>query len=186
MRKLLFGINLTLDGCCDHTKGIPNEEVHEYFTQLTLDAGELLYGRKTYELMVPFWPDIAKNNSSSNKAMNDFAQAFNAVNRITLVSQSLQAVESKNTHIINNNLKDEVLKLKQQEGKNILTGGVDVPSQLLQLGLIDEFHIVIHPIIVGEGRRLFDNISLTDYPELNLVDSTVFKSGHVALRYLKN
>ncbi|MEL1243643.1 dihydrofolate reductase family protein [Flavobacterium sp. DGU11] len=185
MRKLIFGINTTLDGCCDHTKGNANEEVHEYFTQLLREADVLLYGRKTYELMVPFWPDVAKNPSSPTTALDDFAKAFDAVNKIVVVSKTLEKAEGNKTAIIRTNLREEILKLKQEEGKAIVTGGVDVPSQLLQLGLIDEYHVVVHPVIAGEGRRLFDGINLPEQSQLKLAGSKVFKSGHVALRYMK-
>ena len=183
MRKLIFGINITLDGCCDHTKLIGNEEVHEYFTELMRDVDVLVYGRKTYELMVPFWPDVAKNNSGPTKAMNEFAQAFDS-NKIVVVSRSLESAERENTRIVRGNLKDEILKLKQEQGKDIATGGVDLPSQLIELGLVDEFNVVIHPIVVGPGRRL-DGISLAENLQLQLVDSKIFKSGFVALRYLR-
>ena len=79
MRKLVFGINLTIDGCCDHTKGSGNNDVHEYFAQLMREADTLLYGRKTYELMVPYWPDVAKDHSGATKAINDFAAAFSSI-----------------------------------------------------------------------------------------------------------
>jgi dihydrofolate reductase len=78
-----------------------------------------------------------------------------------------------------------VLKLKQEKGKNIFTGGVTLASQLAELDLIDEYHIIVHPIVVGEGTRLFEGINLQEKLQLKLVDSTVFKSGAVALRYLK-
>lgn len=185
MRKLIFGINITLDGCCDHTKGSANEEVHDYFTQLLKEVDVLVYGRKTYQLMVPFWPDMAKNHSATTKAMDEFAQAFDAVDKIVVVSRSMDEAEGKNTKIVRTNLGDEILKLKQEEGKAILTGGVAIPSQLIQLGLVDEYHFVVHPIIAGEGRRLLDGVSLQEQLQLKLVDSTVFESGHVALRYLK-
>jgi dihydrofolate reductase len=75
--------------------------------------------------------------------------------------------------------------LKQEPGQNILVGGVDVPSQLMKLGLIDEYRIVVAPIVVGEGRRLFEGVSLPEKLRLKLVESKIFKSGSVALRYLK-
>src|SRR6185369_612073 len=153
MRKLIYGINITLDGCCDHTKLSANEEVHEYFTELMRHVDVLVYGRKTYELMVPFWPDVAKNNSGPTKAMNEFAQAFDS-NKIVVFSKSLDNAERDNTRIVRGNLKDEILKLKQEQGKDIATGGVDLPSQLIELGLVDEFNVVVHPIVVGAGRRL--------------------------------
>ena len=185
MRNLIFGINITLDGCCDHTKGIANEEVHEYFAHLVRDVDVLVYGRKTYQLMVPFWPDVAKNHSGQTRAMNEFAQAFDSINKIIVVSRSLDTAEGKNTRIVRTNLADEILKLKQEQGKNIATGGVSIPSQLIELGLVDEYYFVVHPMVVGEGRRLFDDISLPGKLELKLVESKIFESGHVALHYLK-
>src|SRR5262245_14898900 len=80
MRNLIYGINLTVDGCCDHTKLIADDEIHEYYAHLMRDVDVLIFGRKTYQLMVPFWPDVAKNHSGQTKAMNEFAQAFDAVN----------------------------------------------------------------------------------------------------------
>ena len=187
MRNLIFAINTTLDGCCDHTKFYPDEETMEYFTHLTRDADTFLYGRKTYELMVPYWPDVAKNPSGQNdrKVDIEFARAFDAVDKIIVFSQSLESPEGEKTRIVRTGLHDEILKLKQEQGKNILTGGVSIPSQLAELGLIDEYRFVVHPIVVGEGRRLFEGINLQEKLQLKLVESTVFKSGCVALRYLK-
>jgi len=185
MRNLIYAINITLDGCVDHTKFIPDEEVMAYFTQLTRDAGTFLYGRKTYELMVPFWPDVAKNPSGDRKADVEFAEAFDAVEKIVVFSYSLGSPGGEKTRIVRTGLEDEILKLKQEPGKNIFTGGVTLASQMAALGLIDEYHIVVHPIIVGEGRRFFEGINLPQKLQLKLVESTVFKSGAVALRYLK-
>ena len=121
MRKLIFGINLTIDGCCDHTKGKGNDDVHEYFAQLMRDVDTLRYGRKTYELMIPYWYDVAKIQSGTIKAINDFADAFAAINNIVICSRTLDKVEGKNTSIIKGNLEEEILRLKQQPG------GVIVP-----------------------------------------------------------
>jgi dihydrofolate reductase len=183
MRKLIFAINITLDGCCDHTKQLADEETHEYFTHLLREVDLLVFGRKTYQLMVPYWPDIAKSQSET-KAENEFARAFDSHNKI-VVSRSLDRAEDRNTRIVRGDLRQEVLKLKQQPGKDILIGGVDIPSQLIELGLVDEFRIVVGPIIAGEGRRLLDRVSLPEKLQLKLVESKVFKSGCVALRYLK-
>ena len=187
MRNLIFAINTSLDGCCDHTKFYPDEEMMEYFTHLTRDADTFLYGRKTYQLMVPYWPDVAKNPLGQNdrKVDIEYARAFDAINKIIVFSQSLDSTEGNKTRIVRTGLHDEVLKLKQEQGKNILTGGVTIPSQLAALGLIDEYRFVVHPIVTGEGRRLFEGINLQEKLQLKLVESTVFKSGSVALRYLK-
>jgi dihydrofolate reductase len=185
MRKLIFAINITLDGCCDHTKVDGGEEIHDYFTRLIRDVDVLVYGRKTYQLMVPFWPEVARNHSGQTRAMNDFAQAFDSVNQIIVFSQSLDSAEGKNTRIIRANLREEVLKLKQQRGKAILAGGVTLPSQLMELGLVDEYQFVVHPVLAGEGRRLLEGMNLQERLQLKLVESNSFNSGCVALRYLK-
>ena len=187
MRKLVYAINTTLDGCIDHTKFYPDEEVMVYFTNLTRDANTFLYGRKTYELMVPYWPDVAKTSPGEDDREVDieFARAFDAVEKVIVFSRSLDSVGEQKTRIVNTGLREEVLKLKQEPGKNIFTGGVDLASQMAELGLIDEYNIVVHPIIVGEGTRLFDGINLQEKLRLKLVESTVFESGAVALRYVK-
>jgi dihydrofolate reductase len=183
MRKLIFAINITLDGCCDHTKQMADEETHEYFTELMREADLQVFGRKTYELMVPFWPEVAKNQSMT-KASNEFARAFDSVKKVVF-SRSLDRVEDRNTRIVRTNLRDEIVKLKQEQGKSILVGGVSVASQLIELGLVDEYRFVVSPILAGAGRRLLEEVSLPEKFRLRLVESKIFKSGCIALRYLK-
>jgi dihydrofolate reductase len=183
MRKVIFAINITIDGCCDHTKMIADEELLEHYTLLLRDADLLVYGRKTYQLMVPYWPDVAKSQSET-KAENEFAKTFVSKNKIVF-SQSLGSAEDKNTKIVRTNLQDEIVRLKHEQGNNILAGGVSIPSQLIELGLVDEYRFVVQPIIAGEGRRLLEGISLQERLQLKLVESKIFKSGCVALRYLK-
>jgi dihydrofolate reductase len=182
MRNVIFAINITVDGCCDHTKTIADEELLEYYTHLMRDVNLLVFGRKTYQLMVPYWPDVAKNRSET-KAEIKFADTFDSINKIVF-SQTLDSAEG-NTRIVRTKLQDEILKLKQEQGKNILIGGVAIPSQLIELGLVDEYQFVVQPIIAGEGRRLLEGISLPEKLQLKLVESKIFKSGCVALRYLK-
>lgn len=185
MRKLIFAINITLDGCCDHTKGTGNEETHKYFSSLLREVDVLVYGRKTYELMVPFWPDIAKNNSGTTNSINEFAQAFNAINRIVVFSHTLDKLEGTKTEVVDTDLREKILQLKQEDGGDMLLGGVDIPSQLMELDLIDEYRFVVMPLIVGEGRRLLEGVSLPDKLSLKLVGQKVFASGAVALHYVK-
>ncbi len=184
MRKLIYAINLTIDSVCDHTKLIPDEDVFAYFTQLVRDAGAFLYGRKTYELMVPYWPDVAKNQPGEEGPGNEYARAFVAVESMVVCTTSRGKVEGENTRIINKNLPDEIIKLKQESGKYILTGGVSIPSQLAALGLIDEYRFVVHPIVAGGGRRLFEGINLQENLRLKLIESKEFKSGAFMHRYL--
>jgi dihydrofolate reductase len=183
MRKLIFAINTTLDGCVDHTKQIADEETHEYFTQLMRDVDLLVFGRKTYQLMVPFWPEVAKSQSMT-RASNEFAQTFDSINKIVF-SRSLNSAEDRNTRIVRTDLHGEILELKQEQGKNILVGGVDIPSQLMELGLVDEYRFVVGPTVAGAGRRLLEGVSLPERLQLKLVESKFFKSGCVALHYSK-
>jgi len=185
MGKLIFGINITVDGCCDHTRGIPNEEVHDYFTELMVGTDALLYGSKTYDLMVPFWPDYAKSNPGSGDEMSRFANMFVAVPEIVVCSRTMKSSGSGNVTIISADLEERVSELKRTRSGNILTGGVDIPTQLMLLGLIDEYHVVIHPVMAGAGRRLADSIHLEKDLGLHLVQSKVFKSGHIALTYTR-
>jgi dihydrofolate reductase len=182
MRKLIYAINVTLDGCCDHTKGIADAEVHDYFTRLLREADLLVYGRKTYQLMVPFWPDVAKTHSQT-PALNEFADVFASLN-LLVFSRSLESAEG-NTRIVRTGLRDEILKLKQEPGKSILLGGVDLPSQLIELGLVDEYRFVVHPILAGGETRLLGGVSLPEKLQLKLTETKVLKSGCVALHYAK-
>jgi dihydrofolate reductase len=183
MRKLIFAIHTTIDGCVDHTKQLVDTEKMEYFTQLTREADLQLYGRKTYELMVPYWPNVAKDPSSTKTEL-DFAKAFEALHKVVF-SRTLKSAEDKNTRIIGTDLRDEVLKLKQEPGNYIIVGGVDVASQVIELGLVDEYLFVVSPVLAGKGRRLMDGANLKEKLKLQFVDSKTFQSGSVALRYRK-
>ena len=182
MRNLVFAINLTLDGCCDHTKGNADEEMLEHHRGLLREVDLFVFGRKTYELMVPFWPEVAKSQQMT-KAANEFAKAFDSIHRI-VVSRSLKSAD-KHTRILRGNLRDEIIKLKEEPGKNILTGGVSIPSQLIELGLVDEYQLILQPIVVGGGPRLLEGVSLREKLQLKLVESKTLKSGCAALRYRK-
>src|ERR1700693_370012 len=182
MRKVIYAINLSLDGCFDHTITFVEEGLLEYYTHLLRGADLIVFGRKTYQLMVPYWPDVAKNPSET-KADIEFAQTFVATNKIVF-SRSLDRVEG-NTRIVRTNLRDEIVKLKQEPGKNIYIGGVDLPSQLIELGLVDEYYFVVQPVLAGKGRRLMEGINLPEILQLKLVESKIFPSGSVALHYLK-
>jgi dihydrofolate reductase len=183
MRNVIFAINLSLDGCCDHTKLSADDQTLEYFMDLMRGVDLQVFGRKTYQLMVPYWPDVAKDQSAT-KADREFAEAFDSIDKLVF-SRSLDSVEAGNTRIVRTNLRDEILKSKQEPGKNILVGGVDVPSQLIELGLVDEYRFVVLPILAGEGRRLLEGVRLPERLRLKFVESKIFNSGSVALRYVK-
>jgi len=183
MQKLIYGINVSLDGCCDHSRFGGGEDVHNYFRELLESVDMILYGRKTYELMVPFWPEVAATQSM-DEVGNAFARVFAGLKRV-LVSKTIDRVDDTQTIIIRDNVKEEVLRLKQQSGKGISTGGVELPARLIEWGLVDEFHMVVHPVFVGQGRRLFTEMHLPENQGLQLVASQTLRSGCVALRYEK-
>ncbi len=161
-----------------------DEEVGSYCTNLLRDVDLIVYGRlTTYEItVIPYWPDALKDPTST-KADIEFAQTFTAIDKVVF-SRQLDSAEG-NTRIVRGNLADEILKLKQGTGINISVGGVSLPEQLIALGLVDEFYFVVCPVVVGEGRRLFEDTTLPEKLNLKLVGSKVFKTGCVALHYLK-
>ncbi len=180
MRKVIFAINITIDGYCGHETGIADDELHEYFTRLLQDSGVSIFGRNTYHLMYPYWRDVAVNQTET-KTINEFARTFDSIPKIVF-STTLKSVEWNNTKLLHSNLREEIMKLKQQPGKNIFIGGLNIASQVAEWNLIDEYHFVVHPIIAGNGPRLFESVkNLT----LNLVGSKKFHSGVVALHYKK-
>lgn len=182
MSTVFFAINISIDGCYDHTKFNGNEELHEYFANLMHGVDVTVYGRKMYELIVPYWTEVAKTQSGTAEG-NKFAQTVVDADKIVF-SRTLQSVEG-NTRIMRDNLEAEILKLKQQPGKKISIDGVNLGAQLLALGLIDEIYIVVHPVIVGQGRKLMDDFPLPEKLNWKLANATAFKSGFVELHYLK-
>jgi dihydrofolate reductase len=184
MRKVVFGINITTDGYCDHRDGIADEELHKYFTRLLRDADLILYGRTTYQLMVPYWPEVARTQSET-EAVNEFARVFDSLDMVVF-STTLKQVEGSNRRIARSGIAEEILALKQQPGKNIAIGSLSLASQLSEQGLIDEYHFVVHPVVAGKGPRLFENVKLRESIRLDFLGSETFQSGVVALQYSKH
>ena len=184
MRKVVFAINTTADGFCNHTDGIPDEELHEYFTKVLRNASVILSGRITYQLMVPYWPDIARSQSET-KAENEFALLYDSLEKVVF-STTLTRVDDKNSRLSRANVAEEVLALKRQSGKDIWAGSLSIASQLSVRGLIDEYHFAVYPVVAGKGPRLFDTVKQQDTLRLDLLDSKTFQSGVVALHYKKH
>ncbi len=184
MRKVVFAINITADGYCSHTDMIADGELHDYFTGLLRNSSLLLFGRITYQLMVPYWPDIARNQSEDGPA-NEFARVFDSLDKIVF-STTLKHVEGSNTRIAAANVAEEVLALKRQPGKDISAGSLSIASQLSDRGLIDEYHFVVHPVVAGKGPRLFDTVKPQERLLLDFIGSKTFRSGVVALHYRKH
>lgn len=182
MRTLTFGMNITIDGYCDHTLFNPSEEVHDYFTHLMDDVDLLFFGRVMYGLMFPFWADVAKNQSGTADEIR-FAKKIMAIDKVVF-STTLENAEH-NTRIIRSNPVEELLKLRLLPGKKISVDSLSLLPELIAAGLIDEFNLVVHPIMAGKGRRLLDTDILGDKLDLKLVNTTTFKSGCVAHRYAR-
>ncbi len=178
MRKVIAAINMTLDGFCDHTAVIPDEEVHQHYTELLGQGDVILYGRITYQLM-EFWRTLLEN-PSEEKSMNDFALAIDRIPKIVF-SHTLNNVEWKSATMAKRDLKDEVLELRQQSGKNIFIGSRSLIIQLMKLNLIDEYQLCIHPVIAGNGLPLFEDIN--DRTILKLVKAKTFSGGAITLYY---
>ncbi len=184
MRKVVFGINITADGYCGHTDMIPHDEVGEYFIKVLRDASVMLFGRTTYQLMVPYWPDVARTESGT-AADIEFARVFNSLD-IVVFSKTLQKIEGTKTRLVRGNVAEEVIALKQQPGKDICVGSLSIASQLSARGLIDEYHFVVYPVVAGKGPRLFETVKLQERLRLNFLGSKTFQSGAVALHYRKH
>ncbi|TAL42946.1 MAG: dihydrofolate reductase [Chitinophagaceae bacterium] len=179
MRKLIAAINMTLDGFCDHTALIADDEIHQHYNELLSSAGTLLYGRITYQLMESYWPTVVKN-PTGNKTTDEFAVLIDNISKIVF-SRTLKNVDWKNAKLAKKDIKEEVLELKEQAGKDILVGSRSLIVALMNLNLIDEFQLSVQPIILGNGLSLLKNIN--DRINLKLLKTKTFGCGAVTLYY---
>lgn len=177
MTKLISSINMTLDGFCDHNSMIADDDLHENVNELFRTADLLLFGRKTYQLMEVAWPAIVRN-PTGNKPTDDFAVLIDSIPKL-VVSTTLDKVEWKNARLLKGNLRDEVTKLKtdQAQSRNIVVGGRSVIIQLMNFGLIDECRFCVHPVVLGKGVALFQDIDKRI--DLRLLKTKTYASGAV-------
>ena len=178
MRKVIAAINMTLDGFCDHTAGIPDEEIHQHYTDMLNNGGVILYGRITYQLM-QFWQTLIKN-PSGEKTMDNFAVAIDKIPKI-IFSHTLKNTEWDSARLSDQTIEEEVIKHKQQSGKDILVGSRSLIIQLMKLNLIDEYQLCVHSVVAGSGLQLFENIN--DRTILKLIKTKTFSGGAVTLYY---
>ena len=178
MRKLIAAINMTLDGFCDHTLIPADDELHEHYARLLDGAGALLYGRTTYQLM-EFWHDLAAN-PSGDKSMDDFALVMDKTPKIVF-SHTLEQVDWESARLADQDLESTVLELRQQGGHDIFVGSRSLILQLMELQLIDEYQICVHPVLAGQGLPLFymNHNGIT----FKLLKTKIFRSGAVVLYY---
>lgn len=179
MRKLIATMNMTLDGFCDHTSMMADDEIHDHYTALINNAGLLLYGRITYQLMESYWPAVVKN-PTGNRSTDEFAIAIDHVSKIVF-SRTLKGVDWRNTTLKNEIRTDEIVGLKQQTGRDILVGSPSLILALARLNLVDEFQLSVQPTVVGAGLPLFKNI--TERMNLKLLKTKTFGCGAITLYY---
>jgi dihydrofolate reductase len=181
MRPLRYSINVTLDGCCDHRAGVVDEDLHRHATENLAQADALLFGRVTYEMMESAWRParLGARPDWMTEWMEPFARTIDAAKKY-VVSSTLNRVDW-NAELVRGDLGEAVQQLKREPGKGLFVGGVTLPLALAELGLIDEYEIVVHPRLVGHGPTLFAGLSQPI--DLRLVSRLEFGSGAVAMRY---
>ena len=188
MRKLIAAINITLDGFCNHTAMIADDEIHQHYNDLLSDADTLIYGRITYQLMESYWPSVVEN-PTGNKPMDDFAVLIDNISKI-VYSRTLKKVDWKNTTLKKEVIKEEILELKRSRSqspvdnggsKNILVGSPSLIVALARLDLIDEYQLAVQPTVLGSGLPLFKNVK--DRINLKLLKTKTFECGVIALYY---
>lgn len=174
MRPLRYSINVTLDGCCDHTAATPSQELHQHAADIIASADALILGRVTYELMESAWREPSPEMPDWTLP---FGRTINAA-RKHVVSSTLEQVDW-NAELVRGDLREAVLALKQEPGNGLYVGGVTLPAALAGWGLIDEYVLVVHPLVSGRGPRLLDGVQL----DLELVDQLNLPAGVVARTY---
>lgn len=183
MRKIIAALNMTLDGFCDHTAGIPDEEIHNHYTELLKGGDAILYGRITYELM-KYWQPLVKK-PTGEKSMDDFAVAIDKIPKIVfshkLKSSDPAAIGWDSAKLSTQPIEKTVSELRQQPGRDIFIGSRSLILQLMNLNLIDEYQLCVYPVVVGKGLPLFDKIS--DRTILKLLKTKTFHSGAILLYY---
>ncbi|HTF91079.1 MAG TPA: dihydrofolate reductase family protein [Planctomycetota bacterium] len=177
-RPLRYSINVTLDGCCDHQAILADEELHRHAVLNLNRADALLFGRMTYEMMQAAFRSPVRPGALL-AWMEPFARTIDAAKKY-VVSSTLPRVDW-NAELVRGDLRKAVQQLKQESGQGLFLGGVKLPLALAELGLIDEYELVVHPRLVGHGPTLFAGLSKP--LDLKLVSRLEFGSGCVVLRY---
>ena len=184
MRKLIFSIQVSLDGFIDHTEMIADEEAHQYAADQLRSADTILFGRATYQLLADYWPTVVTNASRSGsrpltQGEIEFAHQINSIPKIVF-SKTLENV-GWNTQLVKAVIPEDILEMKRQPGKDLLIAGAGLATTLSKLGLVDEYEFLVQPIILGKGRLLFRDIK--DRIKLKLVETKTFRNGVVLLHY---
>ncbi|KAA9340372.1 dihydrofolate reductase family protein [Larkinella humicola] len=185
MRKLVLFAHISLDGFAGDIAGglrflSYNEELQQFADELVKTVGAPVYGKNTYQLMAGYWPTVL-DDPNADKHSLDHARWVQQIPKIVF-STTLPSADWNNTTLIKDNLVEEVNTLKQQPGKDlVIFGSPGLAKSLMNLGLIDEYKLTLHPVILGAGINLFDNN--TPMSKLKLLESKTLGSGVVTLHY---
>jgi dihydrofolate reductase len=185
MRKLVLFMHTSLDGFVAGPNGEMDwinvdEDMFEYAGNQTDQSDTALYGRVTYQMMESYWP-TAGDQPDATKHDKQHSSWYNKVTKVVL-SKTMEGVKLTNLHIISNDLPDEIIKLKQAPGKNILIfGSPTAAHSLMTENLIDDYWLFVNPILLGQGIPLFKGI--IDRIKLKFITSNTFSSGVVCLHY---
>ncbi len=181
MGLLTFSINVTLDGCVDHQEGIVDDETHAFFTRLMDEAGAMLWGRVTYEMMESYWPAVARGDAAAPPAIHEWAVKLEAKPKY-VVSSTRTDFPWTNSHHIAGDLRAGVQALKDAIPAGVLLGSGKLATALDRLDLVDEYRFLVHPRIAGHGPTLYQD-GLPGARRLALVSATPLGCGAVAMHY---
>jgi dihydrofolate reductase len=181
MGILTFCINVTLDGCVDHREGVADDETHAFFTRLMDEAGAMLWGRVTYELMESYWPAVARGDEAAPTAMQEWAVKLEDKPKF-VVSSTRTDFPWTNSHRVVGDLRTSVQALKDATPAGVLLGSGKLATALDRLGLIDEYKLLVHPRIAGHGPTLYES-GLPSTRQLELVSAAPLRNGAVAVHY---
>jgi dihydrofolate reductase len=182
MQQLWYGINITLDGCCDHRAAATDPELHAYWTEKVAAVDGMVLGRVTYEMMEAAWREPARTGEKPEWMlpwMMPFARVIDGVKKY-VVSSTLERVDW-NGELLRGDLREAVEQLKRAPGRGLSVGGVKLATALAGLGVIDGCEFVVHPRVAGHGPRVLEGMMRG--VELRLVGRREFGSGAVAMRY---
>ncbi|GAA2849747.1 dihydrofolate reductase family protein [Microbacterium arabinogalactanolyticum] len=181
MGTLTFSLNVTLDGCVDHREGIADDESHAFFTRLMDEAGAMLWGRVTYEMMESYWPAVARGEEEAPPAMREWAVKLDAKPK-HVVSSTRTDFPWSNSHHLSGDLREGVQRLKDETPAGVLLGSGSLATELDRLDLIDEYRFLVQPMIAGHGPTLFQ-AGLPATRRLELISATPLRSGAVDMHY---
>ncbi|WFE29311.1 dihydrofolate reductase family protein [Solwaraspora sp. WMMD791] len=181
MGLLTFSLNVTLDGCVDHREGIADDETHALFTRLMEASGAMLWGRVTYEMMESYWPAVACGDEEAPPAVREWAVKLETKPKY-VVSSTRTDFPWANSHHIAGNLREGVQKLKDATPAGVLVGSGTLATALDRLDLIDEYQLLVHPMIAGHGPTLYQG-GLPGTRRLELLSAQPLRNGAVLLHY---